>query len=128
MTTDVTASTPSPADAPAPADRAVPAQTAARPRRPFLLALLIAASFFAAVAPTLRWQEFSGGSENLVVETVLEMRRGGPWLIPTLVGVPRMTKPPLTAWLTAATVRPDTVARLTTRDRAARDAAFADLA
>jgi 4-amino-4-deoxy-L-arabinose transferase-like glycosyltransferase len=99
-----------------------------RPRRPLLLAVLMAAAFFAAVAPTLRWQEFSGGSENLVVETVLEMRRGGPWLIPTLLDVPRVTKPPLTAWLTAAAVRQDTVARVTSRDRATRDAAFRELA
>jgi 4-amino-4-deoxy-L-arabinose transferase-like glycosyltransferase len=43
---------------------------------------------------------------------VLEMRRGGPWIIPTLKGAPRTTKPPLTAWLTAAAVRPATVAAL----------------
>lgn len=98
------------------------------PRRPALLAVAIAAGFFAAVAPTLRWQEFSGGSENLVVETVLEMRRGGPWLIPTLLDVPRVNKPPLTVWLTAAAVRDDTVARLASRHPAERGAAFRDLA
>ncbi len=59
---------------------------------------------------TLRWMEFSGGSEDLNVGTVLEMRRGGPWIIPTLKGAPRTTKPPLTAWITAGIVRPGTVA------------------
>ena len=121
-----------PTPAPAPTATDVPHPAAARPtllaRRPALVALLVSAGFFAAVAPTLRWQEFSGGSENLVVETVLEMRRGGPWLIPNLTGHARVTKPPLTAWLTAASARPDTVARLTTRDHAARDEAFRDLA
>jgi 4-amino-4-deoxy-L-arabinose transferase-like glycosyltransferase len=65
-----------------------------------------------AAAPTLTWLEFSGGSENLVVGTVLEMRRGGPWIVPTLKGAPRTTKPPLTTWITAALVRPQTVREL----------------
>jgi 4-amino-4-deoxy-L-arabinose transferase-like glycosyltransferase len=86
--------------------------------------VLVAAVFFAAIAPTLPWQEFTGGSETLVVETVLEMRRGGPWFIPTLQGMPRLNKPPWTAWLTALAVRPDTVERLSRRDPAGRDAAF----
>ena len=59
---------------------------------------LIAALFLVVIAPTLSWLEFSGGSENLVVATVLEVRRGGPWLVPTLKGEPRTTKPPLTTW------------------------------
>ena len=68
MTTDVADTVaPSPSESPAPGDRA--ARPGSAPRRPVLLALLIAGAFFAAVAPTLRWQEFSGGSENLVVET-----------------------------------------------------------
>src|SRR4051812_44769463 len=99
-----------------------------RPPRAWLASLLIAAAFFAAVAPTLPWLEFAGGSENLVVETVLEMRRGGPWYIPTLQGYPRLTKPPLTAWLTAAAAKPETVARLSSRDPAAREAAFREFA
>src|SRR3954467_12075225 len=76
------------------------------------LSLLIAAVFFAGVAPTLAWLEFSSGSENLVVETVLEMARGGPWLIPTLKGAARTTKPPLTNWICATFVRPACVAAL----------------
>src|SRR6059058_3654921 len=95
---------------------------------PFLAALGVAALVFAAVAPTLSWLEFSSGSENLVVETVLEMRRGGPWLVPTLELQPRTQKPPLTAWVTAAAVRPSTVAALAQPDPARRDAAYSRLA
>src|SRR3954471_5446591 len=92
--------------------------------RATLLPWLVAAGFFLAVAPTLSWLQFAGGSENLVVETVLEMRRGGPWFIPTLQGYPRLSKPPLTAWLTAAAARPETVQRLSSRDPDARRTAF----
>jgi 4-amino-4-deoxy-L-arabinose transferase-like glycosyltransferase len=99
-----------------------------RPIPPFLAALGIAALVFAAVAPTLSWLEFSSGSENLVVETVLEMRRGGPWLVPTLEKQPRTQKPPLPAWVTAAAARPATVAALADQDQDRRAAAYARLA
>ena len=89
-------------------------------------ALLIAGGFFLGVAPTLTWLEFSGGSENLVVGTVLEMRRGGPWIVPTLKGNPRTNKPPLTTWLTAAAVSPATVRSLS--DPAEREGAYRALA
>ena len=97
-----------------------------RPRRvpSWLAAVLVPATFFAAIAPTLPWQEFAGGSENLVVQTVLEMRRGGPWFVPTLQGYPRVAKPPWTAWLTAAAARPATVERLSAPDPQARARAF----
>ncbi|HEV7299379.1 MAG TPA: glycosyltransferase family 39 protein [Tepidisphaeraceae bacterium] len=94
----------------------------------FLTAALLALGFFLATAPTLSMQGFAGGSEALNVETVLEMRRGGPWLIPTLRGAPRTIKPPLTAWTTAAFVPPSTVAALSTPDPAAREAAYRRLA
>ncbi len=90
-----------------------------------LLCALIAAIVFIAVAPTLRWFEFSSGSENLITETVLEMHRGGPWFIPTLDGAPRTNKPPLPAWVCAAFVRPSTVAALS--DPAQRTAAYKQL-
>src|SRR3954463_10517332 len=95
---------------------------------PFLAALGVAALVFAAVAPTLSWLQFSSGSENLVVETVLEMRRGGPWLVPTLEKLPRTQKPPLPAWLTAAAARPGAVAALADRDASGRAAAYTRLA
>src|SRR3954447_27059184 len=91
-----------------------------------LKAIAIAAVFFAGISPTLDWLEFSSGSENLVVETVLEMHRGGPWLIPTLKGAPRTAKPPLTTWIAAAAVNPSDVAALS--DRAIRDLAYRHLA
>ena len=77
-----------------------------------LKAVAIGAVFFIGILPTLSWLEFSSGSENLVVETVLEMHRGGPWLIPTLKGAPRTAKPPLTSWISAALLKPSTVTAL----------------
>jgi 4-amino-4-deoxy-L-arabinose transferase-like glycosyltransferase len=88
-------------------------------------ALLIAAAIFAGVAPTLSWLEFSSGSENLVVGTILDMRHGGPWIIPNLNGQPRTTKPPLTNWISATFVRPESVAALS--DATHRDAAYREL-
>ena len=86
--------------------------------------------FFAAIAPTLTWLEFSGGMENLNIATALELRRDHPgnWLIPTLEGEPRVKKPPLTAWLTAAAIRPQTVAKMSSRDASVRRAAAEQLA
>lgn len=89
---------------------------------------LIVAAFLAAVAPTLSWMEFSNGMENLNVATVLEMRRGGPWMVPTLEGEPRVAKPPLTAWVTAANVPAELIDRLNDRDAEARDGAYRSLA
>lgn len=94
--------------------------------RAWALAVLIAATFFAAVAPTLGWLDYSSGNENIVVQTALEMRHGGPKLLPQLDGDPRVKKPPLTTWLTAAAMRPATLARLD--DPKQRDDAYHDLA
>src|SRR5205085_11621866 len=66
---------------------------------PAIVAVAVAGLFFVAVAPTLAWLDFSSGSENLAVESVLEMRRGGPWGVPTLQLQPRTQKPPLAAWV-----------------------------
>lgn len=100
------------------------------PRRSktWLAALGAALLVFVAIAPTLPWQEFSSGSENLNLATVLEVRRGGPWLVPTLQGQVRTQKPPLTAWVTAAAVRDSTMAGLDEADPARRDRAYARLA
>jgi 4-amino-4-deoxy-L-arabinose transferase-like glycosyltransferase len=97
-------------------------------RQTCLPALGVAALVFAAVAPTLPWQEFSSGSENLNLATVLEIRREGRWLMPTLQGQPRTQKPPLTAWITAAAVRDGTMAGLDEFDPARRDRAYTRLA
>src|SRR5947209_3172250 len=97
-------------------------------RRQLPLLILLAAAFFAAIAPTLRWPQFSGDSEDNLVETVLEMRRGGPWWVPNLGGVPRLRKPPLAAWITASAVHPGTVARLERVDPVEREAAYRDFA
>ena len=88
----------------------------------------LAAIFFVALAPTLSWPQFSGDSEDLVVQTVLEMRNGGPWLVPTLGGRPRTRKPPLPAWIAAAAVSPDTIRDLSSTQPAVRESAYRNLA
>ena len=80
---------------------AVPRNDWSRWKRPGLLAVLIAAVFFAALAPVLTWLEFSGGMENFNIETALEMTRDGHWIVPTLDGQVRTKKPPLATWITA---------------------------
>lgn len=91
--------------------------------------------FFGAIAPTLTQIEFSGGMENLNISTALELRRDHPtilpqggngegsWLIPTLEGDSRVKKPPLTAWITAAAIRPGTVADMSSPDPGVRHTA-----
>jgi len=74
-------------------------------RRPIVTCAVLAAVFFAAVAPTLLWSEFTGGMENFNLETALEMTRDGHWLIPTLDGDVRTRKPPLAEWITALGIR-----------------------
>jgi 4-amino-4-deoxy-L-arabinose transferase-like glycosyltransferase len=91
-------------------------------------AVVIVALIFAAIAPTLTWPQFSGDSEDLLVQTVLEMRHGGPWWIPTLGGHPRTRKPPLAAWISAAAVSPDTVLNLSSTVPTVREAAYRQLA
>jgi len=46
--------------------------------------------------------EFASGSENLVVATAMESHRTGEWVLPTLNELPRVKKPPLPMWWTAA--------------------------
>src|SRR5438874_9333346 len=77
---------------------------------------LIVVIFFVAIAPTLSRFEFYFGSEAVNVATALEMRRNHQWLVPTLQGEPRLAKPPLTAWITAACIRSQTMRRISDRD------------
>lgn len=94
--------------------------------RYFWYTVLVAGVFFATLAPTLRWPELTGGNENIVIQTALEMRRGGPWLIPNMLGEPRVKKPPLVAWITALTLRQSTLDRM--EDPATREQAYRELA
>ena len=94
----------------------------------WLLALLLAAAVFAAVAPTLKWPQFTGGNEYIVAQTAREVRRGGPVLVPQMLGEPRVKKPPLVAWITAATLSPQTIQQLDATNESQRDAAYRDLA
>jgi 4-amino-4-deoxy-L-arabinose transferase-like glycosyltransferase len=96
-------------------------------RRAWFPAILLIAAVFVWIAPTLRWMEFTNAPENLNVATALEMRRGGPWLVPNLQGEVRAAKPPLAAWITAAFIRPKTMSALSSPDPAVRDRAFTQL-
>ena len=90
----------------------------------WLLPVLIPLAFFATLAPTLACVEFVNGSEDAVVATALDIRRGGPWWVPHLFGEPRTNKPPLAAWAAAAGVRPATVEAINSPDIARRHAGF----
>ena len=83
---------------------------------------------FAALAPVLSKPQFARTLENLNVETALEARRDGHWFVPTLEAQPRTKKPPLTAWITASSMRPETVANLSHPDPAVRVLSFQELA
>lgn len=93
-----------------------------------LLAIAIAVVFSAAIAPTLSWQEFTSGSENLVVTTAMEMHRGGPKLVPNLQGEKRIAKPPLPAWITFFSIPPSTMDRIASADPRTRFDGFSALA
>jgi 4-amino-4-deoxy-L-arabinose transferase-like glycosyltransferase len=110
-------------------DDALQHPAGSRTRRAYVgAAALFVLACFATVACDLRKFEFSNGGENAVVASVLEMRRGGPWLVPTLHEEVRTKKPPLTTWLSAFAARPRTVARLSEPDPAARANAYEDFA
>jgi hypothetical protein len=67
--------------------------------------------------------------ENLTVATALEIRRpGGSWVLPTLETEPRVAKPPLAAWIAAASIRRSTLTHLDDADFAIRRAAYRSLA
>src|SRR5687767_10938072 len=103
-----------------------------RGRRPGkAIALLVAGvvvACFALIAPTLTWLEFSSGSENLNVATAMEILREDRWLLPTLDGEPRVAKPPLTAWITAAAIDAQTFQAMSSRDADIRARAERELA
>lgn len=89
---------------------------------------MVALCAFAAVAPMLPKYELANGIEELYAATVMEMNRGGPWLVPTLYGRPRIAKPPLPAWAGGLAVTADTMAGLSSPDLGIRSAAFSRLA
>ena len=97
-------------------------------RRNIAWVLGLVAVFFAAIAPTLSWPQFSGDSEDLVVQAVLEMRNGGPKWVPNLNGNPRIRKPPLATWISAAAVSSQTVRDLSSTIPVIRESAYRHLA
>src|SRR4051812_28210910 len=85
------------------------------------MALVVALVFFMATAPTLAWLEFLSSMANLVVATARETRRRGDWLIPTLEGGRRIAKPPLAAWISAASISKKTFAAIDSSNGSVRD-------
>ncbi len=75
-------------------------RTPRRQRSAWLGSLLLAAVFFATLAPSAS-NDTAGGMEHFNIATALESARDHHWLIPTLYGEPRTVKPPLTEWTTA---------------------------
>ena len=93
-----------------------------------LLPIVLAASFFAAYLVNLGQQEFTNASENVVIQAAMETRQGGPIWIPNMLGRPRLNKPPLTTWITAAAMNGHTIGAIATEHGEARDAAYHRLA
>lgn len=98
------------------------------PRPRLLLACLVAIGFFCFFASDLARMQFASASENVVVQAALEIRQGGPSWIPNLHGRPRITKPPLTTWITAAVMSQGTVDELSSRESQVRHSAYRRLA
>ncbi len=90
----------------------------------FLWPVLVSAICFAIFWPTLAWQQFQNSIECIAVGSSLEARRDHHWLMPTFNGFTRTRKPPLTTWLSAAAVRPETVAEMSDPSRSIREQAF----
>jgi 4-amino-4-deoxy-L-arabinose transferase-like glycosyltransferase len=83
-------------------------------------ALIVIGMTLLLVLPTLGWLEFSSGSENLVVGAALETARNGNWIEPTLMGEPRIKKPPLVTWIAAASMLPVDTGQIATREHGDR--------
>lgn len=71
-------------------------------RRRLLHWFLLVAVFFAVFVPTLKYMPFTDGMENFNVLPSMELARDGAWAVPTLWGRPRLEKPPLAEWMSAA--------------------------
>ncbi len=66
----------------------------------WLAPIALAGVFVLACLPTLGWLEFWNPEESVNVATAIELHLDGNLKVPTLAGVPRIVKPPLTAWAT----------------------------
>jgi 4-amino-4-deoxy-L-arabinose transferase-like glycosyltransferase len=95
--------------------------------RAWVWLLLLICCVWLSIAPTLTWPQFTGGNENIVVQTALEMRRdAGPVIVPNMLGEPRVRKPPLVAWITASSMDSKTINALA--HEATREQAYIQLA
>src|SRR4051812_31268118 len=90
------------------------------------VSLVVAMAFVAVSLPTVCRLQFYNSIEDIVIETALEARRDGHWLIPQMLGETRTRKPPLATWLSAWSTRPATVEGLS--DPARREDAYKRLA
>lgn len=72
--------------------------------------------------------EFSNAGEAYVVETALEVRRSGHWLLPTLQNEPRIAKPPMPAWIAAVSISRTTLQQIASADPAVRVSGYGRLA
>jgi 4-amino-4-deoxy-L-arabinose transferase-like glycosyltransferase len=99
-----------------------------RAGRPYAGALLVLFLSLAVFLPLDRWMVAPNAVERVNLVTVAEMHRDGSWLVPTLNDVPRLSKPPLPAWLSALTVQPQTVADMANPQDVVRERAREALA
>ena len=98
------------------------------PDKPSFVALLaIPLLCFAFLAPTITTPGNDMSMERIVIGTALETRRDGHWLVPHALGEVRTRKPPLSVWLGALSMRPSTVADLSTTDPDLRARAYRSL-
>lgn len=83
-------------------------------------AILLATAWFALTLPLLGRSEWEDDMETLNVATALESKWSGNYFVPTLQAEPRLNKPPLLPWLTAASISQRTAADLDNPDDATR--------
>ena len=102
-------------------------RTPAGAARHVLTAIGISLAFFLLLAPSLDDLEFSNAGENNVVAAALELRRGGPWLIPMLHGQDAAQAPADHVDHCGGDAA-DTVQQLSSPDALVRRAAFEQLA
>lgn len=71
-------------------------------RRDLRRAFAVAVAYFCLTLPFLSWVPITGGMEGNVIVAAREAVRDGHWFPGTQNGAPRLRKPPLAHWTTAA--------------------------
>ncbi len=84
----------------------IPPRNAAQWRADVLLAASISALALALyIVPAILYRPLFETPETRIAEVAREMLQSSNYVVPTVGGVPRLTKPPLPYWLTALTAR-----------------------